>query len=75
MSNRHMKRCSTLLIIREITTTVRYHVTPFGTAVINKSRNTSADEDVRKRDPQALLVGTQMAAATEGNSIEGPPKL
>ena len=41
MAKKHMKRCSTSLIIREIqiTTTVRYHHTSFRTAIIKKSTN------------------------------------
>ena len=72
MDNKHMKRCSTSLIIREmqIKTTMRYHLCQSEWLLSKSLQAISAGEGVAKRNPLTLLVGMQTSTATMENSVE-----
>ena len=63
MANKHMERCPTLLIIREmqIKATVRRYLTPIRMVCvkkINKQRIINAGQDVEKLKPLCTSGGT-----------------
>ena len=59
MANKHMKRCLTSLIIREMQmkTSMRYHYTPVRMTAIQSLQAINAGEGVEKREPSYTIGG------------------
>ena len=76
LANKHMKRCSTSLIIREmqIKTTLRYRVILVRMAIIQKTRNNKYWQECGK-GTLCTVGGVVTGTATRENSMKDPPQI
>ena len=71
MANKHVKRCSTSLTIREMQ--IKNNEVPFHTSQNGCYQKSTSNECWRgcgEREPLTLLVGMQTSTATVENSVE-----
>ena len=76
MANKHMKRCSPSLLIRQMQTktTMRYHLTLVRLTAVQTSISNKCWGGCREGNPLALLVAMQTSTATMENTAEIPSK-
>ena len=76
IANKHMKECSTSLIIREmqIKTTMRYHLTPVKWPSSKNLETINAGEGVEKRDPSCTVGGNVNGYSHYGEQYGGSLK-